>query len=213
MRINEVERMVGITQKNIRFYEKEGLLSPQRSPENGYREYGPKEVETLKRIKLLRRLSIPIDEIRNLQTMRLSLQDVLKRHSVTLGEQSSNLLKVQAVCTQMLEKQESFDELNADLWLAGLDQMEKEGTRFMDVKQWDRDRKKRGSLLAALVFCLLLAAVVVLLLWAALLDPEAAPPLFIMMALLAIPLAGVLIALLQRLKEIEGGEEDVAAQY
>lgn len=211
MRINEVERMVGITQKNIRFYEKEGLLSPQRSPENGYREYGPKEVETLKRIKLLRRLSIPIDEIRNLQTMRLSLQDVLKRHSVTLGEQSSNLLKVQAVCTQMLEKQESFDELNADLWLAGLDQMEKEGTRFMDVKQ--RDRKKRGSLLAALVFCLLLAAVVVLLLWAALLDPEAAPPLFIMMALLAIPLAGVLIALLQRLKEIEGGEEDVAAKY
>ena len=33
MRINEVERLVGITKRNIRFYEKEGLLSPGRSSE------------------------------------------------------------------------------------------------------------------------------------------------------------------------------------
>ena len=31
MRINEVEALVGITKKNIRFYEAEGLLTPRRN--------------------------------------------------------------------------------------------------------------------------------------------------------------------------------------
>ena len=56
MKINEVEALVGITRKNIRFYEAEGLLSPRRNSQNGYRDYGETEVEVLRRIKLLRKL-------------------------------------------------------------------------------------------------------------------------------------------------------------
>ena len=37
MKINQVEQLVGITKKNIRFYEEQGLLSPGRNRENGYR--------------------------------------------------------------------------------------------------------------------------------------------------------------------------------
>ena len=40
MKINEVEALVGITKKNIRFYEEQGLLKPGRNSQNGYREYG-----------------------------------------------------------------------------------------------------------------------------------------------------------------------------
>ena len=40
MKINEVEALAGITKKNIRFYEEQGLLNPRRNPENGYRDYG-----------------------------------------------------------------------------------------------------------------------------------------------------------------------------
>ena len=50
MKINEVEALVGITRKNIRFYEAEGLLSPRRNSQNGYRDYGETEVEVLRRI-------------------------------------------------------------------------------------------------------------------------------------------------------------------
>ena len=35
VKINEVEALVGITKKNIRFYEEKGLLSPSRNSENG----------------------------------------------------------------------------------------------------------------------------------------------------------------------------------
>ena len=38
MKINEVEALAGITKKNIRFYEEQGLLSPRRNADNGYRE-------------------------------------------------------------------------------------------------------------------------------------------------------------------------------
>ena len=38
MKIKQVEELVGITRKNIRFYEEQGLLNVERA-ENGYREY------------------------------------------------------------------------------------------------------------------------------------------------------------------------------
>ena len=56
MKINEVEQLVGITKKNIRFYEEQGLLNPDRNRENGYRDYSDEDVRTLEQIKLLRKL-------------------------------------------------------------------------------------------------------------------------------------------------------------
>ena len=44
MKINEVEAAVGVTKKNIRFYEEEGLISPRREPGNGYRSYSEASV-------------------------------------------------------------------------------------------------------------------------------------------------------------------------
>ena len=62
MKIYQVEELVGITKKNIRFYEDEGLLCPERDPQNGYRDYTIKDVRQLEKIKLLRKLSVPIEE-------------------------------------------------------------------------------------------------------------------------------------------------------
>ena len=62
MKINEVEAAVGVTKKNIRFYEEEGLISPSREPGNGYRSYSQADVERLRRIKLLRKLDVPLAE-------------------------------------------------------------------------------------------------------------------------------------------------------
>ena len=67
MKINEVETRVGITKKNIRFYEEKGLVSPKRDETNGYREYSEEDVMVLQKVKLLRQLSVPIDEILKLE--------------------------------------------------------------------------------------------------------------------------------------------------
>ena len=52
MKIKQVEELVGITRKNIRFYEEQGLLSVERA-ENGYREYSLKDVKRLQVIRVL----------------------------------------------------------------------------------------------------------------------------------------------------------------
>lgn len=216
MRIQEVEQRVGITKKNIRFYEKEGLLSPDRSLENGYRDYRAEDVEVLKRIKLLRRLSVPLEEIRKVQSGSMTLESVLRRHVIALEEQSSNLLKVQAVCEQLVEKREQYALLDTDAWLAELEKLEKEGMLFVDVKKQDRKQKKKGALAAAAVFGMFMIAVDALFLWAFIAEPEGAPPLALLLVILAVPAAfvvGLMAALFQRMKEIDGGEEDAVVKY
>ena len=49
MTIKEVEQYLGVPRATIRFYEKEGLISPNRV-ENGYREYSTEDVAKLKKI-------------------------------------------------------------------------------------------------------------------------------------------------------------------
>lgn len=65
MKIKQVEELVGITRKNIRFYEEQGLLQVARA-DNGYREYHMQDVRRLQQIRLLRKLSVPLEDIRAL---------------------------------------------------------------------------------------------------------------------------------------------------
>ena len=62
MKIKQVEELVGITRKNIRFYEEQGLLNVERA-ENGYREYHTADIARLQEIKLFRKMDISIEEI------------------------------------------------------------------------------------------------------------------------------------------------------
>ena len=82
MKINEVEAAVGVTKKNIRFYEEEGLISPSREPGNGYRSYSQADVERLRRIKLLRKLDVPLAEIREMLEGQRTLAEGMSRWNV-----------------------------------------------------------------------------------------------------------------------------------
>ena len=63
---------------------------------------------------------------------------------------------------------------------------------------------------------MLMGGFIALLAWAYAVDPAAAPPLGVVIVLALIPVAvivGVIIALIQRFHEIQGGEEDAAGKY
>jgi DNA-binding transcriptional MerR regulator len=49
----------------LRYYEGEGLLAPQRT-DSGYRDYGPAEEETVRRIKLLGAAGMTLETIQQL---------------------------------------------------------------------------------------------------------------------------------------------------
>ena len=216
MKINEVEERVGITKRNIRYYEKEGLLKPGRNSENGYRDYTEDDVKELKKIKLLRKLDMPLEEIRRMQRGALTLEDAIRRHMIVLERERSNLGTMQALCVRVLEEGAQLSGLDADRYLAEMEQMEQEGTRFVNIKKKDTVTRYLGPLGAALIFVALMAGIIAFLVWAFTLDPEEAPPLPLVIAFIAIPavfIVGVLVALVQRFKQIKGGEEDAASQY
>ena len=52
MKIGELSRRTGVSVRMLRYYEGEGLLAPQRTA-SGYRDYGPAEEKTVRRIKML----------------------------------------------------------------------------------------------------------------------------------------------------------------
>lgn len=213
MKINQVEQAVGITKKNIRFYEDQGLVHPSRNLENGYRDYSEEDISILLKIKLLRKLSIPIDEIRRMQENRLSLPDCMMRHMICLDHEAKNLALIKEMCEELSRREESLLSLDASDYLIKMQQLEEGGTRFMDIGRKDRKKKKYGPLLAALVMILLMSALIMIFFWGNSVDPI--PP-GLLLFFIAIPLAviiGVLLALRERFKEIEGGEENEAAKY
>lgn len=212
MKINEVEQQVGITKKNIRFYEQQGLLHPKRNSENGYREYDETDVECLKKIKLLRKLSLPIEEIKKIQNGDLLLTDALRRQLIVLEREQTNLTETVGLCRLILEDETLYHTLSPDQYLERMVEMEEKGTRFKNVSN-DTIRKKRGSILAAVIFILIMFAFIGILVWAYTQDPipNILFGLFLLVPIIVI--LAVIIALLQRIKELKGGEEDVARKY
>lgn len=216
MKINEVEQLVGISKKNIRFYEAEGLLTPRRNSENGYRDYGEAEVDTLRRIKLLRKLGFPLEEIRRMQSGSFTVGDGMRRHLVTLEREQENLRSAAALCAGLTDCGEKLDALDAQPLLTQMEQMEQEGTTFMNKQTQDIKRRYIAPILAAIVMAILMAGTIWLFLWAFEVDPAGAPPLPLLILLVAIPAAvifGVGIALVQRLREIGRNEEDASKHY
>lgn len=68
--IGEVSKLVGISAETLRFYEKEGLIIPQKSEANGYRYYTMQDINQLIDIVFFRDISLSIKEIKEIVKTR-----------------------------------------------------------------------------------------------------------------------------------------------
>ena len=216
MRINEVEALVGITKKNIRFYEAEGLVAPRRNSENGYRDYGEEEVAVLRQIKLLRKLGVPLEEIRKMQVGG-TVADGMRRHLVTLEREQRDLEQAMELCRGLKDSQVRLADLDAAALLAEMERLEQGGTTFRNKQVGDaKSTRYAASTAAALVMIALMGAAIALMVWGFGIDPANAPPLPLLAVLVALPalvILGVLLALKERVREIGKGEIDDAKHY
>ena len=83
----------------------------------------------------------------------------------------------------------------------------------MTVKKSDVRKRKLGAIIAALVVAAFMLALILLVLWADREDPAPRGVLIFTIAMFGSIAVGVLIALVQRLKEVKGGELDEADKY
>lgn len=216
MKINEVEAQVGITKKNIRFYEEQGLLSPPRGA-NGYREYGEAEVETLRRIRLMRKLGVPLEEIRRMQAGEWTVGDGMRRHLVTLERQRKNVEQSEELCRSLKDLDIRLDALDAGALLEQMEQMEQTGIAFPDPRKRDiRPASYLTSVVAAAVMCAVMIVLLIFMAWSFQWGSSSEMPFPIKCLFLMVPLAvilGVLLALRQRILEIQKGEMNDAQKY
>ena len=143
--IGDVEKRTGISRQNIRYYEKEGLLKPGRNPENSYRRYGDEDVKRLFQIKLLRKLGMPIGEIRRVLEGEVTLGTALAAHQSALKEERKQLKDAADFCGRI--QASCLEELQAEEYLAQMELEETRGALFddfvRDFKQVARDEGTR----------------------------------------------------------------------
>lgn len=58
MKIGDLARRTGSTTRQLRYYEEQGLLEPDRSG-NNYRDYGDEAIEQVRQIKILVEQAFP----------------------------------------------------------------------------------------------------------------------------------------------------------
>lgn len=145
MNIQELEKRTGITKQNIRFYEKKGLLCPERNAVNNYREYTEEDERTLKTIRILRKLDVSIEEIRETLEGRLALEELMQRHLAELEERQKELKAGISICRKLSHT--GLSGLDTEAVLTEMEAMEAQGGKFMtilnDYKIFAEAEKKR----------------------------------------------------------------------
>jgi DNA-binding transcriptional MerR regulator len=71
--IGEFARIVGITRDSLRVYDNKGIFSPAargNGLENDYRYYAPMQITTVKMIRVLTKIGVPLNTIREMATDR-----------------------------------------------------------------------------------------------------------------------------------------------
>lgn len=116
MNIRDMENRVGMDRATIRYYEKEGLISPCRR-ENGYRDYTSKEQEELLKIKLLRQLGISLEQIKSLQQGSSELGETVTRQISLLSEEQVRLERCREVCCCIQKDSVSYRSINPEEYL------------------------------------------------------------------------------------------------
>lgn len=120
MTIREIEELSCMTRANIRFYEKEGLITPERNS-NGYRNYSEEDLNTLKRIRLLRTLHLSLEDIKSLSRNEQELAELLIRHLTNLKKEQQSLGRSVEVCERLCKDQAVYSSFDAQYYLDLLD--------------------------------------------------------------------------------------------
>ena len=138
MNIKQAEQLSGVSRQNIRFYEREGLLHPSRNPQNDYREYYQEDIRTLKLIRAMRMLDMPLDQIKALLEGDMGISDAVEAQQIRLQDQVRQLTAAIRFCNELKETRNLMD-LDVDELLC---RMEAPETQKRLSQSWLDDYRK-----------------------------------------------------------------------
>lgn len=132
MTIKDVEMLLDIPRATVRFYEKEGLISPTREG-NGYRDYSAEDVEKLQKIIILRKIGLPVEEINDLFDGVKTMEEALDANIVNLQKQMEELKGAMKLSQKMKEDTVQIASMDVDIYWNTIEEEEKQGNQFIDI--------------------------------------------------------------------------------
>ncbi len=132
MKIKELENVLSISRSNIRFYEKQGLFSPERR-DNNYRDYTGQDVATLKKIIVLRKMGLTVEEIKLIQNNDLPFSEAISNTQQRLKDEIEQLNGSLKLVEQISKENVSFDEIDIDQHWDAINKSENSGEKFVDI--------------------------------------------------------------------------------
>lgn len=136
MKINELEKSLGISKANIRYYESECLIFPKRN-ENGYRDYNDEDAELLKKIIVYRKLGIPIAEIKAVLNNEKTLNDAVTL-SIKDMEKDIEIRNISIdICNEIIDNKITNNNIDIDYYWDEISDRETTGDEFIDVANID----------------------------------------------------------------------------
>lgn len=214
MFINEVEHIVGLSKKSIRYYEENGLLTPKRNRQNDYRIYDENDIKKLKLIKFLRELDVPIRDLKLLQEHKITLRDCMEERIQKITEQEQNYQKIKNMCIDISNSNTSFEEIDIENYFKTMNVLNKEGFTMRNLKS-NKSKKISGALISSFIFGSFFLFLISVVSYFQFTESDKIPwPIYVFLIFLfSFPLVGIIINLVARIKEINGGEEDEASKY
>ena len=136
MNIKQASEQSGVSAPNIRFYEREGLLTPARQRGNSYRTYTEENIRTLKLIRMLRMLDVPLPTIKAVLRGEQPLQQALQAQQTVLEQQAAHLAAAMQFCADLARQRPQAETLDVD---ACLTRMEKPAVQGAFCSGWLQD--------------------------------------------------------------------------
>ena len=142
--------------------------------------------------------------------------DGMRRHLVTLERERENLEQSIRLCSALTDRLERLEDLDAAALLEQMAEMEQSGTTFQNKQSQDIRARYVAPVAVTVLMVLLMLGLIWLFLWAFETDPAGAPPLPLLAVFIAVPTVvalGVIVSLVQRIREIGRREIDDARQF
>lgn len=138
MNAKQAEQYTGISRRNLRFYEQQGLIHPARNPANDYRDYSQQDIDTLKFIRALRMLDTPLEDIAACLQGQTSVTELAAAQEARLQQRRKELDVSIAFCRK-LQGAATVDAAFVGGLLQQMDTPEARSSLFLD---WKADYQK-----------------------------------------------------------------------
>ncbi|WP_299873619.1 Zn(2+)-responsive transcriptional regulator [uncultured Cocleimonas sp.] len=109
MRIGELSKNTGFQVETLRFYEKQGLISPVGRTESGYREYDQESLKQLHFIQQAKSVGFSLNEISELLTLRVERDQHSCSEVKTIAEQK--LVQIESKINELNKMRDALHKI------------------------------------------------------------------------------------------------------